>query len=127
MLVTLETLAREIFSAKGFHWPGVFIISGFRSARLQAVINPAAPKSLHTRCPSMAADLRVGDLPASTTPTEFWAFLGTLWKSMGGRWGGDFKTPDPNHFEMRPEIVQPLPTPRSSRPRELGFAGRGDY
>jgi len=36
-------------------------------------------------------------MPASTTP-DFWRFLGTLWKTLGGRWGGDFD--DPNHFEI---------------------------
>jgi len=57
------------------------------------------PDSLHVRCPSLAADLRVGDMPASTTP-DFWRFLGPIWKAMGGRWGGDFQTPDPNHFAI---------------------------
>ena len=100
MLVTLEAEASQIFSSQGFRWPGLWIISGFRSRRLQSRINPSAEKSRHSFCPSLAADLRVGDLPASTTPTEFWAFLGTLWKAMGGRWGGDFRTPDVNHFDM---------------------------
>lgn len=100
MLVTLEARAREIFSAEGLRWPGLFIISGFRSQRLQAGINPAAPFSLHTFCPSLAVNLRVGDFAASLTP-EFWPFLATIWKAMGGRWGGDFRPkPDVNHFEM---------------------------
>ena len=99
MLVALEDRATRIFSAEGLRWPGLYIISGHRSKRRQLAVNPSAPNSRHTLCPSMAADLRVGDLPASTTP-DFWRFLGTLWKAMGGRWGGDFKPqPDPNHFE----------------------------
>jgi len=58
----------------------------------------------------MAADLRVGDTPASTTPTEVWAFLGTLWKALGGRWGGDFRPePDYNHFEALTVRAPPLP------------------
>lgn len=56
----------------------------------------------------MAADLRVGDLPASLTPS-FWDFLGTIWKAMGGRWGGDFRPePDPNHFEVLTVTAGPV-------------------
>lgn len=100
LLVLLDERTRRTFSAAGFRWPGLFIISGFRSRILQADINPLAPASLHTRCPSLAADLRVGDLPASLTTPEIWAVVGTLWKRLGGRWGGDFGTPDYNHFDL---------------------------
>jgi len=100
MLVRLDERAIAIFSAEGLRWPGVFIISGYRSPFRQSQVNPSAPDSLHTRCPSLAVDLRVGDFPASTTPT-FFDFLGTIWKAMGGRWGGDFRPrPDINHFEV---------------------------
>ena len=105
MLVALDAEARRIFSAEGVRWPGLFVISGFRSKQLQAEINPLVPKSLHTRCPSLAADLRVGDVPASLTDPTVWAFYGALWNGLGGRWGGNFlPTPDYNHFE-RPGIV----------------------
>ena len=100
MLVRLDADAAGRFSAEGFRWPGLFIISGFRSRLLQAEINPAAPNSLHTRCPSLAADLRVGDQPASLTPPELWAALGRRWSTLGGRWGGTFTPPDPNHFDL---------------------------
>jgi len=100
MLVALEAQATSIFSAEGIRWPGIFIISGFRSAEKQAGVNPFAPRSGHTYCPAVAADLRVGNLPASTTPIEFWRFLGSLWKAQGGRWGGDFTEPDVNHFDI---------------------------
>jgi len=110
MLIRLEARATEIFSAEGLRWPGVFVISGHRSPTLQAVVNPSVPGSLHTRCPSMAVDLRVGDAPASTTATEVWVFLGTLWKALGGRWGGDFRPrPDYNHFEALTVRAPPLP------------------
>ena len=95
-----EEAARQ-FSAQGFRWPGLFVISGYRSARVQAGVNPAAPNSLHTRCPSLAADLRVGDLPASLTPREFWDLLGRIWESKGGRWGGRFTPEDLNHFDLK--------------------------
>ncbi len=101
MLVRLDESARRKFSAQGFRWPGLFIISGYRSPLFQAELNPLAPSSLHTRCPSMAADLRVGDLPASLTPIEWWAFLGFEWAKLGGRWGGHFTPPDENHFDLK--------------------------
>jgi len=100
MLVRLNADAEGRFSAQGFRWPGLTIISGWRSRLLQASINPAAPNSLHTRCPSLAADLRVGDQPASITPFALWAQLGQLWSALGGRWGGTFSPPDPNHFDL---------------------------
>ena len=100
MLVQLDELAEREVSAQGFRWPGLSIISGYRSFEFQAVLNPLAPNSLHTRCPSLAADLRVGDFPASVTPPTLWALLGRIWSSLGGRWGGTFTPPDSNHFDL---------------------------
>lgn len=104
MLVALEAAAQRAFSAEGLHWPGLFVISGYRREAIRAAFNPLAPaaeKSLHRRCPALAVDLRVGDLAATTTPFEVWSFLGFHWKALGGRWGGDFQpAPDPNHFEI---------------------------
>ena len=97
MVVALQARARDAFASQGIRFPGLWVISGWRSRTRQAGINPLAPDSRHTLCPSMAVDLRVGDLPASTTPTEIWATLGAIWKRLGGRWGGEFG--DPNHFE----------------------------
>ena len=99
MVVTLDQRAAAAFATQGLRWPGLWIISGFRPAVLQASLNPLVRRSRHTRCPSMAIDLRVGDFPASTTPVEVWATLGGIWKTLGGRWGGDFRDPDVNHFE----------------------------
>jgi len=95
-----EEAARQ-FSAQGLRWPGLFVISGYRSSRVQASVNPLAPNSLHTRCPSLAADLRVGDIPASLTPFEWWELLGGIWGTLGGRWGGRFTPPDLNHFDLQ--------------------------
>ncbi len=100
MLVRLDDWARGQFSSEGLRWPGLFVISGYRSQLLQAQINPAAPKSLHTYCPALAADLRVGDIPASLTTTEIWSWLASWWGTMGGRWGGSFTPPDENHFDI---------------------------
>jgi len=107
MLVRLNEWAADQFSAEGLRWPGIFIISGFRSGRFQAVINPLAPKSLHTRCPALAVDLRVGDIPASLTTVEVWSFLASRWGQMGGRWGGRFTPPDNNHFDV-PSLDLPV-------------------
>lgn len=107
MLVSVEQQAQQIFSAEGIRWPGLFIISGHRSQAQQRQVNPSNPNSYHTRCPALAIDLRVGDIPASLTTFELWAFVGGLWKRQGGRWGGDFPTPDPNHFDV-PTLDDPL-------------------
>lgn len=56
-------------------------------------------------CPSLAADLRVGNQPASLTPPTVWTVYGTLWESMGGRWGGRFTPPDWNHFDIPPLLA----------------------
>jgi len=100
LLVRLDGMAATAFAAQGLRWPGLWIISGYRSAASQRALNPSVTKSFHTRCPSLAADLRVGDQPASITTQEIWAFLGTRWESLGGRWGGRFSPPDPNHFDL---------------------------
>jgi len=99
-LVSLDRKAAVEFAAAGLRWPGLWIISGFRSRSTQAHLNPAAPDSLHTRCPSMAADLRVGNVQASITTREIWAWLGAHWQLMGNRWGGAFSQPDENHFDL---------------------------
>lgn len=99
-LVFLDQLARTKLAAEGLRWGGLYIISGHRPPALQAVINPAAPRSLHTRCPSLAADLRVENIPASLTPAQVWDWLGRQWENMGHRWGGRFTPPDSNHFDL---------------------------
>lgn len=94
-LVRLEQQASEGF---GRYWPGLYIISGYRSPRHNADIG-GAPQSFHTSCPSLAADLRVGSV-AGLGSDEVWAILGGMWRLMGGKWGGTFRTPDPNHFDI---------------------------
>ena len=101
-------LAKAGLSAPWFRWPGLRIISGYRARPLVAAFNPAqkaAQKSRHRRQPSLAADLRVGDTPATVTPREVWTFLGLQWERQGGRWGGRFDPPDPNHFDIDPLLV----------------------
>lgn len=100
MLVQLEAELQQVFSSQGLRWPGLFIISGYRSPTLQDKVNPSAPNSRHTICPSMAVDLRMGDEPASITPRLFWEIIGSRWIKNGGRWGGTFNLEDLNHFDL---------------------------
>lgn len=100
MLVDVEEELTRDFSAQGLRWPGLTIISGFRSRSRQLEINPDVPTSLHTKCPALAVDLRVGSVPASATPFELWSVVGQAWKKRGGTWGGTFRDPDPNHFSL---------------------------
>jgi len=99
-LVRLDQWADDAFSSRGVRWPGLTIISGYRSLQRQLEVNPSVPNSLHTRCPALAVDLILGgiDLPPFDQPTFDW--LGHKWISMWNTWGGKFDPPDINHFAM---------------------------
>ena len=93
-------------------WPGLTIISGARARPVLPALNPDAPAAVASRhlfCPALAADLRVGVTPASVTPPTIWRWLGTRWEISGGRWGGSFKTPDLNHFDIDPLLADSRP------------------
>ena len=92
-------------------WPGLYVISGYRTEEQQAGLNPGAQDSQHRRCPSLAADLRVGQLEACLTAPAVWQWLAAGWKLQGPghRWGGDFIggfvpcplwEADLNHFDL---------------------------
>lgn len=100
MVKALDRWAEDQFARKGIRWPGLVIISGWRSREFQAHLNPDAPNSLHTRCPSLAVDLRVGHVAASIVGDFVWDWLGARWAMMGGRWGGRFSRRDENHFDL---------------------------
>ena len=95
MLVRMEEQAAREF---GVFWPDLYIVSGYRSEALNRDVG-GSPNSFHLRCPSLAADLRVGNVDGLESD-EVWAILGGMWRRMGGRWGGSFRTPDPNHFDI---------------------------
>jgi hypothetical protein len=105
-LCELNGLAAQRFESQsqGLCWPGIWIISGHRDAPVVPALNPdheAARASLHMVRPALAADLRVGNEPASLTDPSIWQFLGTIWETqLGGRWGGRFNPPDWNHFDL---------------------------
>jgi len=104
MLVALDAWGRQQFAGEGIRWPGVTIFSGHRTPARQAEVNPANPNSLHTRCPSMAADVTVGSFAGLSAPAiQDW--LGARWLTMGGRYGGAFTNPatgkpDREHFDL---------------------------
>lgn len=99
-LVSLERRAEERFAARSLRWPGLWIIDGHRTIAHQAELNPDVTDSLHARCPSLAADLRVGSLPGFPGGSLL-EFAGGLWMSMGFRWGGTFSDfPNPAHFDI---------------------------
>jgi len=108
MLQNLDRWANEQIARTGLRWPGLLVISGHRSEALQADISPDAPASLHRRCPALAVDLRLGDVPGLPADS-IWELLGGRWKLMGGRWGGDFSPGkdvtgvnrrEQNHFDL---------------------------
>lgn len=106
----LELWARCNLAPCGVRWPGLYVISGYRSRPVESSLSPdssPATRSLHMarrdgRPASLAVDLRVGNQPASVTPREIWGALATGWKLVapGGRWGGEFTDPDVNHFDL---------------------------
>ena len=103
LLVDMDAWAAAEF--RGF-WPGLTIISGPRTEGENRDAG-GSPNSFHLRCPSLAADLRVGSM-AGLDGGEIWAILGGWWRLNGGRWGGTFKwegspLPNPeewNHFDL---------------------------
>lgn len=100
MLVRLQERVREEFRRAGspYPFPDIYVISGFRTPAHNADVG-GVPNSLHTRCPSMAVDIRVGSV-AGLQNNEILAILGGIWRLMGGRWGGSFRDPDPPHFDL---------------------------
>lgn len=81
-------------------FPPLFIISGHRTASHNREVG-GAPDSRHVCSPSLAADLRMGRMEGFEKGAE-WDILGGWWKlnAIGGRWGGSFRDPDPNHFDL---------------------------
>lgn len=100
MLVRMEEHFKAAFRRSGIPipFPDLWIISGFRTEHHNREIG-GAPDSRHIRCPAEAADLRVGSVKGLNS-LQIWQMLGGWWELNGGRWGGRFKKPDPNHFDL---------------------------
>lgn len=104
-------------SILGEEAPGVsvVVVSGYRSQEAQrrlrdrflsgdrsGIASEPAVDSLHTR--GRAVDVQFSYrgrlVPVRDTPWEYWQFLADLLEPVGVRWGGRFKRPDPNHFDL---------------------------
>lgn len=59
------------------------------------------PYSNHKK--RLAVDLNLFKDGDFLTSTEDHKPLGDYWKSIGGSWGGDFDTPDGNHYSLEHE------------------------
>lgn len=101
----LRPYAQELLRLATYYEPGSRITSAFRSPEVQSALYdrwksgrsryPAAPpgRSLHNY--GHAFDL-------STPDPELQRWLGMVWESWGGRWGGRFD--DPIHFDTGASI-----------------------
>lgn len=82
----------------------VIVTSARRTAAQQAALTPAA--GLYKASPTTsrhvtgtAFDLGFAGYRWDEVPMEYWRWLGSVWVSLGGRWGGNFAKPDPIHFD----------------------------
>lgn len=87
--------------ARSFGLP-VVVVSAVRTAAEQEALEPGpglykAKNSRHVQ--RRAFDLGFSGYTWREVPMEYWRWLGAVWKSLGGRWGGDFSRPDPVHFD----------------------------
>ena len=108
-LTLIRTLQRE------GQQPVLELINALRAAGLPAVVVSArrtharqreliaagvttATRSRHLQ--GRAWDLGFSGLQSRNVPASWWAAAGVVWESMGGRWGGRFRSPaDPLHFD----------------------------
>ena len=102
----LVPFARALYAIGKYYDPLLVVTSGFRSPSKQAKLYskwlsgesqiPAAPpgRSLHGY--GLAFDLARIGIDPFTDPLLYW--LGGLWESWGGRYGGQR---DPVHFQVR--------------------------
>jgi len=97
-LVRMKAHFDRAFRPTGFPFPDIWIISGSRSPEHNREVG-GAPDSRHLRCPAEAVDLRIGNIQGLDS-LQVWQMLGGWWELNGGRWGGRFSTPDPNHFDL---------------------------
>jgi len=97
-VLSLDAWASTEFERAGIAYPGLRLISGQRSPRENLQVG-GVENSRHKACPSTAVDLTFGSVPGVSSPAIS-AWLGAKWQSLGGRWGGTFTDPSPNHFDL---------------------------
>lgn len=91
------------------------VVSGYRDPAHQAqllarwnagdrtgLVAKPALRSKHSE--GLAVDLafvwRGSTVPVRDTPREYWQYLADLFAPVGVRWGGTFRSPDINHFDI---------------------------
>jgi hypothetical protein len=114
----LQAYVRELAQIVATENPGVSIrvVSGFRSAEYQArlrekwdrgdraglLVRPAA-NSRHSS--GLAVDLAFSyegyPIAVRDTPRQYFEYLAEILAPVGVVWGGRFRPPDVNHFEIR--------------------------
>lgn len=79
----------------------VIVTSGRRDRSLQAeLIRQGLTSATQSRHLSgRAFDLGFQGYQWQQVPRAYWQWLGSIWESMGGRWGGRFTRYDPIHFD----------------------------
>jgi len=97
-LVALSNQWKREIEKGGLGAPDLYVVSGYRTLDHNREIG-GAEDSRHIRCPSEAVDLRVGNV-VGIDNLQVWQILGGMWRLRGGRWGGTFADPDPNHFDL---------------------------
>jgi D-alanyl-D-alanine dipeptidase len=76
--------------------------SRFRSGSRSGISSEPAANSLHTLGRAVDVQFAVNGqlVPVAETPWEYWEYLAELLEPVGVRWGGRFRSPDPNHFDL---------------------------
>jgi len=98
MVLSLDAWASTEFKKVGVPYPGIVLFSAFRTASHNRSVG-GVPNSRHLTCPSTAVDLQFGSVAGVSSP-QILGWLGARWISLGGRWGGTFAEPSPNHFDL---------------------------
>lgn len=80
----------------------LIVISGRRSTSAQArLVNAGITTATRSRHLSgQAVDVQVRGLLRSQVPPVWWDWIGRVGEWYGLRWGGRFRQPDLNHFDV---------------------------
>jgi hypothetical protein len=99
----VETAARAIAIVNAARDAGVplIVISGTRSQVRNREVG-GAPRSQHLA--GRAFDVAVVGYSVERVPIWWWDALGRYGEGLGLRWGGRFRPPDLNHFDLGVEV-----------------------
>lgn len=97
--------ARMVYDLMGFAFRNGYELTfgdAYRDPRLHGEFGKkkgyGAAKSFHKK--RLAIDLNLFKDGLWLNTTEDHLMLGEYWESIGGTWGGRFKTPDGNHYSL---------------------------